>query len=248
MADFIIDIFRTRDRLRNLLGKQFTVALTEPVDGGLRGRFRKTNTFCGVRVGNFPAIAEEELFEPIEPSAAAPSVKLLAQTSQYCFKHRLRPAPLVELIRRGGVRWQELISCFGAIDVFQRKELLPATTFLAIRSIPFVGEVILQSREQKSAEPSAFAISRSDQIFFQKPCEKTLREVLRVGLVVAAPPHKIVKWLPVLAAEPVQGVRGLHRRSGSSADDDAPMSGCENPGVPGAGSLRIERCDKVAVV
>ena len=36
MPDFVVHILGGRDRLRNLLGKQFTVALAEPVNGGLR--------------------------------------------------------------------------------------------------------------------------------------------------------------------------------------------------------------------
>ena len=36
MADFVVHILGGRYRLRDLLGKQFTVALAEPVNGGLR--------------------------------------------------------------------------------------------------------------------------------------------------------------------------------------------------------------------
>jgi hypothetical protein len=36
MADFVVHILGGRYRLRDLLGKQFTEALAEPVNGGLR--------------------------------------------------------------------------------------------------------------------------------------------------------------------------------------------------------------------
>ncbi len=201
VSDFIVHLLRVRDRLGDFLGKQFTITLAKPVDGRLRCRLGKTDARRRVRVGGFSAITEKELFEHLESSAAMPTIEFLAQTLQDGFQHGLRPKSVIEAVGRAGVGRQKLVVGFRARRVFQRKELLAAAPLLAVCPIPFVGEIILQRREQKGAEPAPFAIGCFDRMFLQEAREKTLSQVLRVVLVAVSSVNEPAELVAVMFGE-----------------------------------------------
>src|SRR5215831_16429780 len=120
-------------------------------------------------------------------------LEFLAQPPEDGFEHRLRPTPVVQLVRSSGIGRQELVSRFRVLGELQREELLAIATFLTVHPIPFVSQIVLQGREQKSPEPATFAIGCPNQTFIQEPLEQTLGEILSILLGITLPADEVVE-------------------------------------------------------
>ena len=149
-------------------------------------------------------------------------------------EQRQRPFAVERLVGTRRVRGSDLKLRVRCLPI-QRQVRRPAAAFLRLRLVPFVRQKMFQRSEQKSAEPSALGAQAGEIILFQKPREKRLCQILRVFLVVPAPPDVGVERKPIGAAKLLQRAIRLRRVPPARREHDRPMRRGEDVAGRGRG-------------
>src|SRR2546422_322649 len=84
---------------------------------------------------------------------------------------------------------------------------------------------MIHGGQQEEAESAFGGVRLRHGLALQKPGEKSLREVLRIGWRIPAPAHVSIKWIPISSAQVLQGDAGGGRVASSRREHDAPMGG-----------------------
>src|SRR4029077_10219681 len=121
-------------------------------------------------------------------------------SAQHAIQQRRSPTALVNALGSKRVGWLNAAP-FLSTQFFQRNELLAFATFDRHGAAVFVGQKVLQRREQiRTQSPLLFA--HSPQVpALQQESKKTLREILRFLRPSTLSPHKAVNGSPINAAE-----------------------------------------------
>ena len=93
--------------------------------------------------------------------------------------------------------------------------------------VPFVGEKVIDGRQEKRAEAAPAAVHGFQIILPNEPAEEFLRRVLRIRRRQAFAAHVGIERIPISAAEFFQSRRGSRRIAIARCGDDAPARGVE---------------------
>ena len=118
----------------------------------------------------------------------------------------------------------ELITRLGTLLV-ERDDRLSSATFAGVRSVPVVGQEILQRRQQEGAKSPQLRIDAFQPTFLQKLGEKRLREVLGVVRRISPAPNEGVKRIPVRLTKLRQRGLGLRGFVSTGVQNDRPERG-----------------------
>jgi hypothetical protein len=99
VPDFVVDLFRRRDRVRDLLSQQGPESLPQSVHRRLHRFFRRPKLERYLAVGNLGPVAGEEPFELLELLASACLGELFPQLLHYPLEERQRPTSFENLLR-----------------------------------------------------------------------------------------------------------------------------------------------------
>src|ERR1051325_1182397 len=245
----LIDLRGAGDRAGDFAAQQFAIALAEAVHRHFYRAFRHAEFLRDFGVRLRFARPRQARLQFVEHRAFAFMNEFTAQFREHAIQQHQRPAALEQFIGAQLVGRFEPIALLGLLFV-KRNEMLPAAPFGGPRLVPFVGQEMFETRQQKRTEPAFVRRDFTEVIARQKTREKFLSEVLRVFGTESFPPHVSVKGIPVAAAK--IGERPL-RTSGVIACrelNDGPMRGRKEifgPGVPGhAPSLTIKEAEAMA--
>jgi hypothetical protein len=98
---------------------------------------------------------------------------------------------------------------------------------------PFVRQKILHGREQKTAKAAAIRIRLGENLFFEQPGEKLLRQILSLVRVMHTPANIGIQREPILLTQLGKGPIGISTCSAAARfEHDAPVR-C------GKGSVRL---------
>src|SRR5262245_8624463 len=128
------------------------------------------------------------------------------------------------------------------MDLVARVRVLPvkgesdgaATAFLTVSTIPFVGEKVLQGREEKGAEPAFLAAELLKVVLFEKTGKEGLGEVLGIFLGRSLPADVHIQGIPIGAAELLQGDVGLGSSAATGGEHNGPARGGEDIAAHGS--------------
>lgn len=177
VAQFSIDIRRIGDDISDLGAQQIAEALSQPVDGDLQSGFRGFKLTRQFRVRNIGITLQAalQLFEVLWPP-------VLSENGTELFdrpvEQRSRPSPFINSLRSLVVGGFPRIH-FLAFGNLEREMRRAATTLLRPRASRLIAQIIVEGRQQKRPESSAFRIRPIEVIAFQKTGKKLLGMILR---------------------------------------------------------------------
>src|ERR1039458_4897636 len=226
VLEFLLHFFRRGHGVCDFLAQQLAVSPPQPVCRHLYPGFAHAQPHAQSAIGDLRALAAQRVLEAKEQILAAGIAILLAQTAQHDMQQPQRPltvkSPVGSVARRGGLRAAGL----GGVE-FQREDLRAAAAFLGAGLCPFVGQEMLERREQERAEASARRVGPSDGVVRQQPRKELLREVLRFLPRISRPPDIGIEGMPISLAERLQRGPGAGRVAMAGGQYDRTMRGHE---------------------
>src|SRR5260221_603045 len=123
------------------------------------------------------------------------------------------------------MRWLLLVAVLSGLCIPRNKNE-PPSPLGCMLPVPGFGQEVPHRNEQEGPELAFYGIYRLQNFIFQDVHKKILRQVLRCVWIVAAPPDKGIKGIPVDAAEIGQCfLRGLRAALGARRQHGAPVRG-----------------------
>ena len=98
MAEFLFNLSRTRDGLRNLIPEQLTIPLAEPMHGHPRGSLRHPQPGCGAGVVAIRIVTGEKMVQSREHFRFAGPGIFLVQPVQSVLDECGSPTPLKDAL------------------------------------------------------------------------------------------------------------------------------------------------------
>src|SRR5262245_17343117 len=148
IADFILHFTWLADGASNFRTEEFSITASQAMDGHVHGA--DANAAAGGQFGSArgPLVAREGFYKEIEQVAFAVVRIFLAQAVPGLIEHRERPVALKGALGGGGLDEFNLVTRLHRLGV-QRHRGLPAAALLALLAVPFVGQEVLEHRQQE---------------------------------------------------------------------------------------------------
>src|ERR1035438_10004008 len=182
----------------DFLAKEFAIPLAKPVNGHLERSFRRVHFACqrGIRRVRLP---EKEHLQPFEMLQVAVMHELVPQFLHDPVKHRERPTPLENPLRRFIVRRLALVALFAGREFkwYNRS----AAAFARALAVLFVGHKEFQGSQNKRSKTALFRVSAIEISPFQHAQEELLREILRLIGRITAPAQIGIQRIPVVLTQ-----------------------------------------------
>lgn len=112
-------------------------------------------------------------------------------------------------------------------DRFQWQVRLATAAFQSSRSFSLMTEKITQRAKKKGSETTEAGMRSGQPAPAEKLHEELLRQILRIVFGVAVMAKVVVKGVPVVPAQLIEGLPGF-RRSGRGLPDQVPLGGLES--------------------
>ena len=160
--------------------------------------------------------------QALEQFALARIGEFLSEPGQHLVEQRHGPAVLENFLWTALVHRFEPVAFLRRLRI-ERENLAPAAPLLSIRAVPYVGHVVIERGEQEGAELAFLPLDALNGSPFEQLSKKSLGQVLRVLLAVAASLQICVNGIPVSAAEFFERFNSLWRINPACGEYDAPV-------------------------
>src|SRR4051812_9582797 len=129
--------------------------------------------------------------------------------------------------------FEERLGCF-VFAMFESESTFPflqvqgkgarsTAAFLRVRSIPFIGQEVIQGAQEKGTKSAALGLQCSQGSFLKKTGKKILGQVLGFGPGQSATAHISVERIPVVQIKPGKGVARRVGIRSRNLQDRSPM-------------------------
>jgi len=170
--DFVVNLRRIGHRLGDFPAQKFAITFAQAMGSHLDRPFRHVELGGDFGMGDIRLTREIDL-EAIEKHLFVVGDVFRAQGRKHLVEKGEGPLAFEESFRRPGVAGFAGIARIAGAEI-QGQGNDAAAVFLGTGFIPFVGEEIFESGEEKTAKSATFLLSGSQNVFFKKAGEEFL--------------------------------------------------------------------------
>ena len=179
MAEFGVDVGVAGDGVGDFVAEELAVALTEAVEGDADGGFGHVQFCSEIGMRDVGAAAGEAGAEGVEEGGAVGGGVFVAETGGNAGEEGEGPGAVEGAVGREIGRGGLGEGGFGGLCVERGEEM--GTAFFGAGVVAEIGEVVVETAEEKGAETAAGAIGVGEGVEAEEAGEEALDGVLGVG-------------------------------------------------------------------
>lgn len=224
VADLVVDLARVVDGRGDLLSDKFTVASAQAMDRNADGPLIGVEGGGRLGIRRRVVIAREVRLEADEGVGLARKPPFVFEGRRGAIEQGQGPAAIEKDLRRA------LLDGFGGVEVFGNQGVQvdmgrSAAAFLGMATVPLIGEVMVDGREEIGSEAAAVGPHGGELFLADEGEEDFLDDILGRRGVMSGAADKGVGRIPIGSEKGRHGRLCFGRTAGSRELDDTPMGG-----------------------